>query len=289
MSWKQARVLAEKHEIGAHTRNHPDLSELSYDDLVDEIIGCKDELERELATAVDHFAYPYGQEEHISETAISIAEEAGFRSISSTTGFLPGEIRSFNDMVDTRRWAKAQQAEAKYGTHHSGFRDQHHAEAYLEEFWNSTIESIAGESVLAVGAGTGIIHPMEQPRIQVGVDPLYAINDIDLTESRAFNIAGAGESLPLPEASFDTVISNNVLDHTQNPRAVLQEVGDVIKDNGRLPLVLNTFKLPEFIRRKLRFALSEIPKSYMIMITGDNPRVNQGLFHRITGSEIKPT
>jgi SAM-dependent methyltransferase len=94
---------------------------------------------------------------------------------------------------------------------------------------------------------------MEQPRIQVGVDPLYAINDIDLTESRAFNIAGAGESLPFPEASFDTVISNNVLDHTRNPRAVLQEVADVIKDNGRLLLVLNTFELPEFIRRKLRF------------------------------------
>ena len=96
MSWKQARVLAENHEIGAHTRTHPDLAELSYDDLIDEIIDCKDELERGLATAVDHFAYPYGQEEHISETAISVAEEAGFKSISSTTGFLPGEIHSFN-------------------------------------------------------------------------------------------------------------------------------------------------------------------------------------------------
>ncbi|WP_159904784.1 polysaccharide deacetylase family protein [Salinirussus salinus] len=96
MSWRQARVLAENHEIGAHTRTHPDLSELSCDNLVDEIIGCKNELERELETPVDHFAYPYGQEDHISQTAISIAKEAGFRSISSTTGFLPGEIRCFD-------------------------------------------------------------------------------------------------------------------------------------------------------------------------------------------------
>ncbi|WP_159904786.1 class I SAM-dependent methyltransferase [Salinirussus salinus] len=155
-------------------------------------------------------------------------------------------------MVDTPRWAKAQQAEANHETHHSGFRDPHHAEAYFKEFWNSTIESIEDESVLAVGAGTGIIHTVEQPRIQVAVDPLYAISDIDLTGSRASNITGAGEALPFPEASFDTVISNNVLDHTQKPRAVLQEIANVIKDKGRFLLVVNTFDLPGFIRQNLR-------------------------------------
>jgi ubiquinone/menaquinone biosynthesis C-methylase UbiE len=52
----------------------------------------------------------------------------------------------------------------------------------------------------------------------------------------------AGESLPYADASFDIVYSANVLEHTQEPRAVLEESVRVLKPGGLLH-----FEMPNFL------------------------------------------
>jgi peptidoglycan/xylan/chitin deacetylase (PgdA/CDA1 family) len=61
LSWTQLEDLAEAGwEIGAHTRTHPDLTQLSSVDLEDEVRGGKADLEDRLGRSVNLFAYPCG-------------------------------------------------------------------------------------------------------------------------------------------------------------------------------------------------------------------------------------
>ena len=74
-------------EIGAHTRSHVDLGALSsQSQLVDEIVGCKRELEEVIRRDVRYFAFPYGLPENLSTEAFRIACEAGYDGVCSAYG-----------------------------------------------------------------------------------------------------------------------------------------------------------------------------------------------------------
>ncbi len=68
-------------DVGAHTRNHVHLTQLSPSGSQDEIALCKSELEAGLGVPVAHFCYPYG--EYASAHA-AMAREAGFESATTT-------------------------------------------------------------------------------------------------------------------------------------------------------------------------------------------------------------
>lgn len=67
-------------DVGAHTRNHRDLTLLDETSARDEIAGSKQELEAALGTSVRHFCYPYG---HFNAAHRLMVEQAGF--VSATT------------------------------------------------------------------------------------------------------------------------------------------------------------------------------------------------------------
>jgi peptidoglycan/xylan/chitin deacetylase (PgdA/CDA1 family) len=74
-------------EIGAHTRRHVDLGgERTSDELVDEIVRCKWELEEAIGQDVRYFAFPYGRHENLSAAAFSVAYEAGYEGVCSAYG-----------------------------------------------------------------------------------------------------------------------------------------------------------------------------------------------------------
>jgi peptidoglycan/xylan/chitin deacetylase (PgdA/CDA1 family) len=76
MRWADIRALvAEGHSIGAHTASHPILSNLSEEDLRDEIINSADFLESELKVKIRHFAYPFGSVEATSQLSHSIVKK----------------------------------------------------------------------------------------------------------------------------------------------------------------------------------------------------------------------
>ncbi len=54
------------------------------------------------------------------------------------------------------------------------------------------------------------------------------------SSARIFN--GAGESLPLPSATFDLVLSHEVIEHVQDDRTAIREMVRVLKPGGRIVL-----------------------------------------------------
>lgn len=74
-------------EIGTHTRTHANLGNgISRNQIIDEIAGSKDELERAIGQQVRYFAFPYGQHENLSNAAYRVATEAGYSGVCSAYG-----------------------------------------------------------------------------------------------------------------------------------------------------------------------------------------------------------
>jgi len=112
----------------------------------------------------------------------------------------------------------------------------------------------ASANVLELGIGPlGIGWSALTPTTRaVGVDPLARLaidtgdHNIDrlVTDLQArtdFLQADATRRLPLDEASFDLVVCDNVVDHTQNPRAILAESRRLVRTDGRLLFSVNVF------------------------------------------------
>lgn len=81
-------------EIGAHSRSHLDLGSItSEEQLFDEIVGSKRDLEQMIDRPVRYFAFPFGMPENLSTEAFRIAFEAGFWGVCSAYGGynLPGD------------------------------------------------------------------------------------------------------------------------------------------------------------------------------------------------------
>jgi peptidoglycan/xylan/chitin deacetylase (PgdA/CDA1 family) len=81
-------------DIGAHTRTHIDLGTASETEARDEIFGARRELEAQLATPVDLFAYPFGRRQNIARVNRDLIRAAGFRCCCSCFG---GSVRSGTD------------------------------------------------------------------------------------------------------------------------------------------------------------------------------------------------
>jgi peptidoglycan/xylan/chitin deacetylase (PgdA/CDA1 family) len=92
LTWKQiAEMRGHGIDFGAHTISHPDLTELSDTDALEEIDGSKQEIESRLRAPVTTFAFPYGTEHHWTPSLARIAQRIGFRSVvSADTGFVDG-------------------------------------------------------------------------------------------------------------------------------------------------------------------------------------------------------
>lgn len=73
-------------EIGFHTVTHPDLTKITSDQLTNEIIIGKKNLEEKLNFKLNYFAYPKG---HFNKLVISLVKQAGFKNAFTVSG---GEI-----------------------------------------------------------------------------------------------------------------------------------------------------------------------------------------------------
>ena len=81
-------------EIGSHARTHSNLAKLtSEQDLYDEIVGSKRDLENLIDHPVHYFAFPYGLPENMSTEAFRVAFQAGLWGVCSAYGGynLPGD------------------------------------------------------------------------------------------------------------------------------------------------------------------------------------------------------
>ena len=87
MTWEQVRSLHRRgFDIGAHTQTHADLGRISQAEATDEIFGARRELEEQLGSPVDLFAYPYGGRDNFLEPYRTLVKAAGFRCCCSGFG-----------------------------------------------------------------------------------------------------------------------------------------------------------------------------------------------------------
>lgn len=77
-----ARLLELGHEVGSHTRTHPDLTALGADARLDELVSSRELLSRRLG-AVRHASAPYGDRTRFSEAVADAARAAGYDSCAS--------------------------------------------------------------------------------------------------------------------------------------------------------------------------------------------------------------
>lgn len=94
-----------------------------------------------------------------------------------------------------------------------------------------------GESDLAVG-----VDPLPRLHVNTGVDALDKMVGI-LQQRSKYLQADASKPLPFEPSSFDLIVCDNVLDHTQNPRDVLLEARRLVKADGAMLFGVNVFSV----------------------------------------------
>ena len=101
MTWDEVRSLHRNgFEIGAHTRSHADLGVVSPEEARAEVLGARLELERQIGSRVESFAYPYGGRQHVTDENREVVKSAGFRCCCSGFG---GTNRAGTDPFFLRR------------------------------------------------------------------------------------------------------------------------------------------------------------------------------------------
>lgn len=74
-------------EIGAHTRNHPNLGAIKDPDtLRDEVVTATHELAELIEKPIRYFAFPFGLHENLNADAFDMLAEAGMRGVCSAFG-----------------------------------------------------------------------------------------------------------------------------------------------------------------------------------------------------------
>ena len=112
--------------------------------------------------------------------------------------------------------------------------------------------------VLDVGCGTRPYESLLKASEYVGLE-------LDTPENRAARKADLfydGRRLPFPDASFDAVICNQVLEHVFEPDSFLREIARVLRNGGRLlltvPFVWDEHEQPRDFGRYSSFGLAAL-------------------------------
>jgi len=83
LTWREVENLRKRgHEIGNHGWKHQNLTELSKEQIEEEVCKGKEEIENKIGS-ISHYAYTYGRVEFINKLAIQIILENGHDSIGS--------------------------------------------------------------------------------------------------------------------------------------------------------------------------------------------------------------
>lgn len=99
--------------------------------------------------------------------------------------------------------------------------------------------SIAGKHVLDIGSGMGgfLVAAARNGIRAVGIEPNDEYCAITRLRGARYNlmptvIRGVGERLPFPDASFDIVLAQDILEHVRDPHATLREIRRTLRPDG---------------------------------------------------------
>jgi SAM-dependent methyltransferase len=95
--------------------------------------------------------------------------------------------------------------------------------------------------VLEVGCGAHGLIFFFGAKNGVGVDPLadHYAKLFPMWQGRARILVARGERLPFDDGSYDIVLCDNVVDHAENPRKIIEEITRVLAPGGLLYFTVN--------------------------------------------------
>lgn len=87
LNWDEIGTLSKDPlvTIGCHTVNHLALKTLSEEEIIEEVIKSKNELQQKIGQEINHFAYPYGTSNEVREREINILNSLNVFKTSTTT------------------------------------------------------------------------------------------------------------------------------------------------------------------------------------------------------------
>lgn len=152
-------------------------------------------------------------------------------------------------MSRTNVWSNPSQAGASEVSQMAAFLEERSRSPDMQAV-NASVRDVlapsSGEHILEVGCGSGILCRMIAPHIQ----PIGRIDGMDISlqfliEAKKILIqegkpdgmtfaCGAGESLPYPDATFDSAFAARLLLHVDKPDRVVNEMVRVVKQGGRV-------------------------------------------------------
>ncbi|MGA1840811.1 MAG: polysaccharide deacetylase family protein [bacterium] len=92
LGWKEIIQLKNTGiSFGAHTVNHPHMTQLTDNDIKYEILECKKLMEQRLENPITSFCYPYGD---YDERVLNIVRKMGFRAACSVEWGVKNDLRS---------------------------------------------------------------------------------------------------------------------------------------------------------------------------------------------------
>lgn len=111
------------------------------------------------------------------------------------------------------------------------------------------IGPVRGKSVLDIGSGMGgfLVAATRNEMAAVGIEPNAEYGTITRLRGARYGLSppvirAVGEALPFPDASFDAVLAQDILEHVRDPDATLREMRRVIRPDGvALVTVINRF------------------------------------------------
>lgn len=96
------------------------------------------------------------------------------------------------------------------------------------------------------------IEPLR--RLNITIEDEYLSKYVNILQKKVCYVQGKGENLPIKKSCLDIAVCINVLDHTDLPKDVLENIFFCLKDNGILLFGNNIFSIVghirfEFLRR----------------------------------------
>lgn len=98
---------------------------------------------------------------------------------------------------------------------------------WLEAEARASHDRLGRLRVLDVGCGVKPYYPFFEPYVQSYVG-------VDIVPNPAADVMGPVEALPVPDASFDVVLCNQVLEHCADPALAVRELHRVTAPGGRV-------------------------------------------------------
>jgi SAM-dependent methyltransferase len=162
--------------------------------------------------------------------------------LPKTQQFISGKGENMN------RWREAQKFE---------YNDWANVPNIVDDEWQELVKKFSAifpkiakkiklndlDRVLDLGCGPTVPSRLFGQGKITGLEPLA--KKLNLTNKNAIPgvkiIEGKGEKMPFKDSTFKLVVCRNVIDHTQNPKKVINEVKRVLKKDGFFILICYTY------------------------------------------------